>query len=84
MKISRIERDTLTGPAAAGVVVGIFAALCTVAFNSDYGGALVPEWAKVGDAMLSFFAGFFLAFVPFGMAPVLIARVTSRSRNKTK
>jgi len=83
MKISEIERETLTGPAAVGVAVGIFAALCTVAFNSDYGGAALPECRKVGGVMLSFFAGFLLAFVPFGVAPVLLARFTSRTSNKT-
>ena len=34
MKIPRSERETLTGPAVVGVIVGVFAAVCSVPHTS--------------------------------------------------
>jgi len=36
MNLSEYARETLIGPAVAGVVVGIFCAVCAVALNSEY------------------------------------------------
>ncbi|MFS2020000.1 hypothetical protein ACEN88_25890 [Massilia sp. CT11-108] len=82
MKVSQRERETLTGPAAVGIVVGIFCAVFTVAFDSDYGEALASGWSTTCDAILSLVAGFALAFVPFGLVPVLVGRVRSGAGNK--
>lgn len=83
MKLSKSERETLIGPAMVGSIVGIFAAVCTIAFNSEYGSVTLSEWPTARDAMLSFLAGLFLAFFPFGVAPVLIARFHAYGRNKS-
>jgi hypothetical protein len=68
MKITPSERDTLLGPTVAGLLVGAFSAYCVVAFNSDYGGT-----------MLGFFGGFLVAFGPFGLLPILVARLMRRN-----
>jgi hypothetical protein len=82
MNLSQNERETLIGPAVVGVVVGILFAVCTVAFNSEYVPAASSGWSTISDAMLSFFAGLLLTVVPFGLAPVLIARVRSGAASK--
>jgi len=84
MKFSQGERETLTGPAVVGAVLGIVLAVCTIAFNSEYNAAELSAWAAIGNAMLISFGGFFLAFVPFGLVPVLIGRFRLRAGNKTK
>lgn len=84
MKFSQSERETLTGPAMVGIVVGIFFAVCTVAFNGEYKPAASSDWSKVSDAMLSFLAGLLLAFLPFGFAPVLIGRLRSSAGGKSR
>lgn len=83
MKLSRSERETLTGPAAVGIVVGVFFSACTVAFNNEYGGAPASDWSTTGDAMLGFCAGLVLAFVPFGLVPVLVGRFRSGAGDKS-
>jgi len=77
MNLSENERETLIGPAVTGVVVGIFCAVCAVAFNSEYTAAALSDWSTISDTILSFLAGFLVAFVPFGLAPVLIGRLRS-------
>lgn len=84
MKLSQSERQTLVGPASVGILVGLFGAAGAVAFNSEYGGAALSGWAATGEAMFSFLAGFLLAFVPFGLAPVLIARFNARTQNRSE
>jgi hypothetical protein len=84
MKLSRSERDALIGPAAVGVVLGIFFAVCTVAFNSEYKPAAASEWSTINDTVLSFFAGFLLTFLPFGLAPVLIGRLKASTGSKSR
>lgn len=78
------ERETLMGPAAVGVVLGMVFALCTVAFNSEYNAPASSDWASIVNPMLSFFTAFFLAFLPFGLAPVLIGRIRFGVRNKSE
>lgn len=51
MKLSHSERETLIGPAVVGIVVGIFVAVCTVAFNSEYKPATSSDWWTISDAM---------------------------------
>lgn len=80
MKITPSERDTLLSPTVIGVLVGAFAAFCVVAFDSDYGGT-IQVWQRVVRAMLGFFGGFLLAFVPFGLLPVLVTRLMRRNRS---
>lgn len=84
MKFLQGECETLIGPAAVGVVLGIVFTACTVAFNSEYNAPLSFNLATIGDTMLSFFGGFFLAFVPFGLAPVLIGRFRFGAGTKNK
>lgn len=84
MKLSRSERETLIGPAAVGIVMGIFFGVCSVAFNSDYKPAASSDWSTISDAVLSFFAGVLLAFFPFGLAPVLIGRLRSSIGSKSR
>jgi hypothetical protein len=83
MKSSQSERETLIGPAVVGVVVGILFAICNVAFNSDYKAAPSSGWSTISDTMLSFLVGFLSAFVPFGLAPVLIGRAKSGAGKKS-
>ena len=83
MKLSESEYETLTGPAVAGVVVGIFFAVCTVAFDIEYKAAALSDWSTISDTMLSFLAGFLVAFVPLGLAPVLIRRGRSAPPSNT-
>ncbi len=80
MKITPSERDTLLGPTLIGVLVGAFAAFCVFAFDSDYGGT-IQVWQRVLLAMLGFFSSFLLAFVPFGLLPVLVTRLMRRNRS---
>jgi len=84
MKLLQSERETLIGPAALGIVVGIVFAVCTAAFNGEYKAPAFSGWATISDTMLSFFGGFSLAFVPFGLAPVFIGRVRFGAGNKSK
>lgn len=84
LKLSDTERETLMGPAAVGVIVGIVFALCTVAFNSDYKPPASSDWTTLSDALLNFCGGFLLAFVPFGLAPALVARFKSRAGGKRR
>ena len=80
MKITPSERETLLGPAVVGMILGVSVAICTVAFDSEYGEATLL-WQRVLNAFLSLLGGFLLAFVPFGLAPMLIARLTQGNRN---
>jgi hypothetical protein len=84
MKISQGERETLTGPAVVGAVLGIVLAVCAVSVISEYNAAALFDWTTVGDTMLISFGGFLLAFVPFGLVPVLIGRCRLGNGNKTK
>ena len=84
MKFSQGERETLTGPAVVGAVLGIVLAVCTVSANSEYNAAALFDWTTIGDTVLISCGGFFLAFVPFGLIPVLIERFRLRAGNKTK
>lgn len=84
MNFSKSERETLAGPAVVGVVLGIVLAVCAVAVNSEYHAEALSNGAAIGDTMLISFGGFFLAFVPFGLVPVLIGRFRLRAGNKTK
>lgn len=84
MKFLQSERETLIGPAAVGVVLGIVFAVCSVAFNSEYNSAASSDWTTVCDMTLIFLGGFFLAFVPFGLAPVLIGRFRLGAGNGSK
>jgi RsiW-degrading membrane proteinase PrsW (M82 family) len=84
MKLSRNERETLIGPAAVGIVMGVFFAVCTVAFNSEYKPAASSEWSTISDVVLGFFGGLLLAFLPFGLAPVLIGRLSSSAGSKSR
>ncbi|HEY0060583.1 MAG TPA: hypothetical protein VGC21_00600 [Telluria sp.] len=81
MKLSQSEREALTGPAVVGVVLGLLGVLCTLAFNSEYRPAALSGWALIVDALLVFGAGVLLALMPFGVAPVLIARFNARPKN---
>jgi len=80
MKITPSERDTLLGPTVIGILVGASAAFCVVAFDSDYG-TTIQVWQRAFRAMLGFFGGFLLAFVPFGLLPVLVTRLMRRNRS---
>ncbi|MFC5462636.1 hypothetical protein [Massilia niabensis] len=84
MKLSRNERETLIGAAVVGIVMGIFFGVCTVAFSSEYEPAALSDWSTIGEAMPSFFAGLLLAFVPFGLARVLIGRFKSSAGSKSR
>lgn len=84
MKLSQSERETLIGPAVVGVVLGIFFAVCTVAFNSEYKAAASSDWLTISDSMLSFLAGLLLAFFPFGLAPVLVGRLKSGAESESR
>lgn len=83
-EISQGERETLTGPAVVGLALGIVFAVCTVAFNSEYNATALSDWAAIGNTMLISFGGFLLAFLPFGLAPVLIRRPSLGDGNKIK
>lgn len=83
MKITQSKWDTLLGPTVIGVAVGAFAAFCVVAFDSEYGGTM-QVWQRVFRALLGFSGGFLLAFVPFGLLPLLVTRLMRRnSHNKS-
>ena len=84
MKFLQSEREMLIGPAAVGVALGIVFAACTIAFNSEYNAAASSDWATVGDTALISLGGFLVAFVPFGLAPVLIGRIRLGAGNKCK
>jgi Mg/Co/Ni transporter MgtE len=82
VKITQSERETLAGPVAVGVVLGIFSAACTVGFASEYERISLPDWPIVLDAMLSFFAGVLFAVIPFGAMPVLVSRLNKKARQE--
>lgn len=84
MKFSKSERETLTGPAVAGVLLGIVFAFCNVSFNSEYHAAVLSDWSTIGNTMLIFFGVFLLAFVPFSLVPVLIGRLRMGAGDKTR
>ena len=80
MKINPSERDILRGPAVVGILVGAVSAFCVVAFDSDYSGTM-QLWQKILRATLGFFGGFLVAFGPFGLLPILVARLMRRDRS---
>ena len=80
MKITPSERATLLGPTVIGMLVGAFSAFCVVAFDSDYGGT-IQVWQRVLRTVLGFFGGFLVAFGPFGLLPILVARLVRRNRS---
>lgn len=80
MKLTPFEQETLLAPTVMGVLVGAFAACCVVAFDSDYGGT-IQVWQRAFHAMLGFFGGFLVAFIPFGLLPVLVARLMGKNRS---
>ncbi len=79
MKITQSERNTLLGPTVVGILAGAFSAFCVVAFDSDYGGTM-QVWQRVLRAVLGFSGGFLVAFGPFGLLPILVARLMQSSR----
>lgn len=80
MKITPSERATLLGPTVVGILVGAFSAFCVIAFDSDYGGTM-QIWQIVLRAVMGFFGGFLVSFGPFGLLPVLVARLMRRNRS---
>ena len=82
MKLSQSERETLIGPAAVGIVLGVLCGVITVALNSEYRTVDSSAWSTMSDAVLSFIAGLSVGFIPLGLLPVLIGRVASCVRNK--
>ena len=80
MKITSSEREALLGPTVVGILAGAFSAFCVVAFDSDYGGT-IQVWQRVLRTVLGFFGGFLAAFGPFGLLPILVARLMRRNRS---
>lgn len=74
MRLTQTERETLTGPAVVGIVAGLLCVLGTIAFDSEYGAAAQFGWTQLGDALLACLVGFLTAFLPLGVAPVMLAR----------
>ena len=87
IKLSSANKESLLGPAVVGVVCGIFAALATVAFNSDYGlaayrGSPWPLWAITTAQALTAFAVVAAAvFAIFGVVPVMLSRIGASGRS---
>ena len=77
MKISQNELETLLGPLIAGVLTGLLAAFCTVAFVAEYAPATLLAWPVILEIMLNFVLGFLITFGPLGLAPVCVARLDS-------
>lgn len=80
MKFSGSERETLSGPAVVGAVLGLLCAMGAMGFHSEYGHASQPAWPVALDMIGYFAAGFLVAFLPFGAVPVLVARLKSRKQ----
>ena len=80
MKIIPSERETLLGATVVGFLVGVIAAICVVGFDSEYGGT-IQMGQRVLNAVFMFFGGLLLAFVPFGLVPVLVMRLTRPNRS---
>ena len=78
MKFNPAERNILLGPTVVGILVGAVSAFCVIAFDSDYGGTM-QLWQKILRATLGFFGGFLVAFGPFGLLPILFARLMRRN-----
>lgn len=72
--IRKSECENLLGPAVIGAIMGVLAAICLIAFDSEYGAEKLL-WQRILDPILGLLTGFMLAFVPFGLAPVLIGRL---------
>jgi hypothetical protein len=49
-------------------------ALSIIGLNSEYKHTVWYDWSTLSEAMLGLLGGFCLAFIPFGLAPVLVTR----------
>lgn len=78
MKLSCSERENLLGPMFMGILIGL---VCAFATASRYDGqyeAIDVAGRPLHEILLAFFLGFNVAFIPFGVVPVLIARVMAK------
>ena len=77
-----LAKQTLLGPAVVGVLLGLFVAFCSFAFDSEYGSKVHPQlqpvWLySVVQALLWFVLAAGGVIIIFGVAPLLIAKATS-------
>lgn len=79
MKLSPSERENLLAPLVIGIVIGLACAL-TAASNSpdQYMAGVDPQGRLLHEILLAFLIGVNVAFIPFGVIPVLIARVYAK------
>jgi len=78
MKLTRFERQTLTGPAVVGCVLGSLVGFVTLAFDSDYGN--LTRWGVALDVVTSFLATVAIAMVPLWLLPIAIHRLRGLKR----
>ena len=78
MSLTRSERQTLTGPAVVGCVLGSVVGFVTLAFDSDYGN--LTRWGVALDVVASFSATVAIAMVPLGLLPIAIHRLRGLKR----
>ena len=83
MEINPSERDALVDPAVVGIlaVAVAISAFCVVAYDSDYGRTM-PLWQNILRATLGCFGGVLIAFGPFGLLLILVARLVRRDRSR--
>ncbi len=78
MKLTRSERQTLTGPAVVGCVLGLVVGFVTLAFDSDYGN--LTRWGVALDVVASFSATVAIAMVTLGLLPIAVHRLRGLKR----
>jgi hypothetical protein len=80
MRITKIERDTLSGPLKIGIFTRLIAAICTLVISAKCSSAAQLGWATIFDALQSFVIFLLFSFIPFGVAPVLANRMNSQEK----
>ncbi|NHZ44862.1 hypothetical protein [Massilia aquatica] len=79
MKLSPLERENLLAPLVIGAVIGLACALSVASISPDqYMAGVETQGRPLHEILLAFFIGVNVAFIPFGVIPVLISRVYAK------
>jgi hypothetical protein len=76
LDLTESERQALVGPVVVGCVLGAFAALASLGFDSEY--SHIDRWRMALNALGAFAAALAITTVPPGVLPVVIQRFRRR------
>lgn len=84
MRLSKNEKQTLLGPLVIGVLCGAFAALASLAFDSEYGPHLYAgspyslTTISITNGVLAFVSVVGGIVLLFGVLPIVLPRIVTR------